>query len=136
MWLAVINQGGNKYLADTESKSYIDWSDEALSQLQTTAIPYDIVLPGAIDSLTYAKAEVTLNGDKAVCYSASSGSRIYQLYDVDGTIKQAAVFDSDGKCLYDIIIDELYSYVPNDQININSLAKSTSMFSFFSAIIH
>lgn len=134
MWLAVLNKDGQKYLIDSESKTYIDFTEEAYDKLGVDKIPYDVVLPGDISSCEFKRAYVRLNDDNAVCYGADYDGGHVDIYTVDGSLKQFVVFDTDYTPLYEVIVNSFSSEVAPGQLTTDALAKSTSVFSFFSAL--
>lgn len=134
MWLAVLDKDGKKYLIDSESETYIDFTEEAYDKLGVDKIRYDVVLPGDISSCEFKRADVQLNGEAAVCYGADYDGGHVDIYTVDGNLKQFVVFDSDYMPLYEVIVNSFSSAVAVNQLTTDALAKSTSLFSFFSAL--
>lgn len=138
MWLGVLQNKDGKYLIDNESESYIevtdDDRDEIYTKLGVKAIPYDVHLPGDISSAEYQRVDVKLNGENAVCYTASTADGSVEIYTVDGELKQFIVYGSDSYPAYEVIVNEISSQVTHGQLTIYGLAKSNSLFSFFSAI--
>ncbi len=134
MWLAVLDKDGQRYLIDNESKTYIDFTDEAYDKLGVDKIPYDVSLPGDISSCEFKRADVLLSGDDAVCWGADYDGGHVDIYTVDGALKQFVVFDKDYNPLYEVIVNSFSSAVAVNQLTTDALAKSTSVFSFFSAL--
>lgn len=138
MWLGVLQNKDGKYLIDNESETYIEVTDDAKDEIYTRlgvkAIPYDVRLPGDISDAEFQRVDVELNGEKAVCYTASGADSSVEIYTVDGELKQFIVYGSDSYPAYEVIVKEISSQVPHGQLTTYGLAKSTSLFSFFSAI--
>lgn len=134
MWLGVMKKDGQKYLLDNESKTYIDFTEEAYEKLGVDKIPYDVDLPGDISSCEFKRADVLLNDDNAVCYGADYNGGHADIYTVNGVLKQFVVFAEDYTPLYEVIVNSISPAVPSDRISASGFAKSTSIFSFFSAL--
>lgn len=134
MWLGILTQPDGKYLIDNESGSYIDFTEEAYSKLGVTSIPYDIQLPGDISSADFQRANVKLGDADAVCYGAKTDSGSIEIYTSGGELKQFVLYGSDSYPAYEVIINDFSPQVPENQLTTFGLAKSTSVFSFFSAI--
>lgn len=134
MWLGVMKKDGQKYLLDNESKTYIDFTEEAYEKLGVDKIPYDVDLPGDISSCEFKRADVLLNDDNAVCYGADYNGGHADIYTVNGVLKQFVVFAEDYTPLYEVIVNSISPAVPSDRITASGFAKSTSIFSFFSAL--
>ena len=134
MWLGVMKKNGQKYLLDNESKTYIDFTEEAYEKLGVDKIPYDVDLPGDISSCEFKRADVLLNNDSAVCYGVDYNGGHADIYTVNGVLKQFVIFAEDYTPLYEVIVNSISPAVPSDRITASGFAKSTSIFSFFSAL--
>lgn len=138
MWLGVLKNKDGKFLIDDESDTYIEVTDDAKDEIYTRlgvkTIPYDITLPGDISSAEFQRVEVKLSGENALCYTAATADSSIEIYTVNGELRQFIVYGSDSFAAYEVIVNEISSQIPNGQLTIYGLAKSTSLFSFFSAI--
>lgn len=136
MWLGLLTFEEKKYFVDLTSKSYIDYTEDAFKQLGVQSIPFDITLFGDFSSRQFIESNVTLDGEKCKSFIAQRGNCAIEIITCDGKVKQLNVTNSALSLNYCIIAEEVSAQIPTDRLTLTGYTKSTSLFSFFSAIIH